>query len=129
MLEHISYHFSDEEKILNNPIITGFPIYGIGGLIIIYLNYYLKTNNVFIIFLLSAILLTLAELITGYIVKAGELGENRKDGKIISWDYSKNFLNYKGIIDLKHFIGFGILGTIIVLNYDKMYSILHKLFV
>ena len=116
MLEHIMYYFSDEEKILNNPIITGFPIYGIGGLIVLYLNYYLKTNNIIIIFLLSAILLTLAELISGYIVKAGKLGENRKDGKIISWDYSKNFLNYKGIIDLKHFIGFGILGTIIVLH-------------
>lgn len=37
-LEHLSYFFSKNKKTLSNPIITGFPLYGIGAYCVILLN-------------------------------------------------------------------------------------------
>ena len=108
--EHINYFFSNSKKALSNPIITGFPLYGLGAYSIIITNNYLSNTNIFLKILIFALVLSIIELITGLYVGAGITNST---GIISSWDYSNEPYNYKGIIDIKHFIIWGLLGVII----------------
>lgn len=123
VFEHLSYYFNPKiKKTLSNPIITGFPIYGLGAYLI------LKTGikNTFLLFIVSALIGTIIELLTGIIVKAGPQGNIREGNTVIvdSWDYSDNILNYKGIIDIKHSLLFGLLGVILVYIHPNIISFL-----
>lgn len=106
--EHISYYFSNTKKTLSNPIIEGFPLYGLVAVIFVFINKYIPKNYL-IEFLIYGMVATSIEFVTGLAVGAGP-----SKGVVDSWDYSNNPLNYKGIIDIYHFIAFGIAGMIIV---------------
>lgn len=118
-LEHISYYISKENKKLLNPIITGFPLYGIGAYCVILINNILQKYNLNSLtrFLIYAILLTLIEYIVGKYVGAGKKNEN---GDIDAWDYTDQRFNYRGIISLKHFIAWGILGLCVEYIHPKI---------
>jgi uncharacterized membrane protein len=116
VFEHISYYIGNKfmntkPKSLSNPIITGFPLYGLVGLLIYYIyKKYLQNTNKFTLFLIFGFIITIIEYIVGkYIVGAGINGD-----KISSWNYHKEPFNYEGIISLRHFITWGILGLIII---------------
>ncbi len=124
VFEHISYYigvkfFNSSPKLLSNPIITGFPLYGLCGLLIYYLyNKFFKDYNYILIFFIYATLLTTIEYIVGINVGAGKttnIGIN-------SWDYSNQPFNYKGIISLKHFILWGISSLIVIKIYPILYN-------
>lgn len=81
------------KKWIKPGVFRGFylPLYGI-GLVICYTCYLLPLNIIFRI-ILVVILLTFIELICGIIFI--------KKLKILLWDYSKNYFNYKGLICMK----------------------------
>ena len=116
VLEHISYYGSDTKKELSNPIITGFPLYGFGALLIIFINEKLKVmgweNNLLIQFMFFGIALSVLEYIVGVYVGAGK--DSYQNGRVNAWDYSGEFMNIDGKISLRHFISWGILGIILV---------------
>ena len=134
VFEHISYYLDpDSKKLLQNPIIEGFPLYGMGALLIYLLIKLLNLNmteknsngdnitknniaNIFSIFTVGAVIGTLIEYFVGMNVGAGEFSgisaEEAKKG-ISSWDYRGEPYNYKGIISLRHFITWGLAGIFI----------------
>jgi len=127
--EHLTYYFfpSAVPKALSNPIIEGFPIYGSGGLLAIWMHKYIKKLPLFIQFLLYGFTFSTFEFIVGLWVGAGkksyvDAGNNNK--LISAWDYSNNFGNILGIIDIYHFVVFGILGMIAGYGGTYLY---HKL--
>lgn len=80
ILEHVSYFIiSHKKKLVANPILEGFPMYGIGGLFLVWLNGLIfggqthkntglfptensvPNDNILIQFLISAIALTIIE--------------------------------------------------------------------
>jgi Predicted membrane protein len=74
------------------------PIYGIGALTVYFaLNSYAK--NKLLLFLLGAILATVVELVTAFIMQK-IFGE-------VWWDYHKKPFNYKGILCLESTIAWG----------------------
>lgn len=81
------------------------PIYGFGGLLICYLLIPFR-ENVFLIFVLSILISTILEYITGYML---EKKYNRK-----WWDYSKRKFNIHGRVCLGNAILFGIMGVITI---------------
>lgn len=90
---------------------TGFligpwcPIYGVGALIIIFfLNYY--KNDVFALFIIAAVLSTILEYLTSFIM---EKAFGRR-----WWDYSKYKFNLNGRICLLNSTSFGIAGVLLV---------------
>jgi len=119
-----------KKKTLENPIMTGFPLYGLGGLLIYYIyNKYLQEYHWIILFLIFGSMISLIEYIVGkYIVDAGKNSfeptlYGKYNGDIVkSWNYSDEPFNYQGIISLRHFISWGILGLIII----KIQPILEK---
>ena len=125
VFEHFSYYIGNhymntKKKTLGNPIMTGFPLYGLGGLLIYYIyDKYLRGYHWIILFLIFGSIISLIEYIVGkYIVDAGQY-----NGDIVkSWNYSDEPFNYQGIISLRHFISWGILGLIII----KVQPILEK---
>ena len=80
------------------------PLYGM-GLCICYFAYTLNINFVFKI-ALTIFLLTFIEFLCGIIFI--------KYFKLPLWDYSNNFLNYKGLICFKFSIYWGILSFIFI---------------
>lgn len=111
-LEHLSYFFgNDKPKALTNPIITGFPLYGTGALIILLLAEKMQNVHWSLQFLVYGFVMSLFEYIIGKIVGAGE--KSYKNGMVWSWDYSNEKYNYEGIISLRHFVCWGILGLIL----------------
>jgi uncharacterized membrane protein len=115
-LEHLNYYFGGTQpKALANPIITGFPIYGMGAYMLIWLNDMLdkhQIHNCLIKFFLFATILTIFEYCVGLIVGAGS--KSYVNGMVASWDYSKQPFNLNGIVSLKHFVVWGILGLILI---------------
>lgn len=117
--EHISYFIEGgKKKSLSNPIITGFPIYGLGALIVIWLRRLVILYNIPLIveFFIYGFALESLELASGLIVKAGsrsyEICDHGEEC-ISSWDYSQSKWNIYGIIDLRHFFLFSISGMIV----------------
>lgn len=113
--EHICYFLNKKKiKILNNIIITGFPLYGLCSLLIIFLSKYYHSNLI-TQFLVNSSLITIIELIIGLCVDAGKT----TNGSIHYWDYSDNFMNYKGIISVRHFVTWGILGITVIYLHNN----------
>lgn len=86
------------------------PIYGFGLVALYLLSTILIGQNLFIKFLVYAIILSLIELISGLFTKL-TLG-------VRLWDYSKHRFNLFGIIDLKHSIIWGLMGVVIDILFN-----------
>ena len=129
IIEHIAYYLSSKKKTLSNPILTGFPLYGFCGLLVIYLDNYtiLHQQSGIIKFITFSIILSTIEYITGILVNAGK--NSNKNNIINSWNYSNNFMNIDGKIDLLHTIFFGLCGYLIAQYYPTMYKYIHRIFI
>lgn len=134
--EHLAYYFSKKTKLVKNPIMEGFPIYGIGAYMIILIMRALQAsssnpkwqaliNNWVFQFVLSAVALTAVEYIGGRIVGAGK---SNTDGHVETWDYSGTFMNFQGIINLKHFLLHGVLGLVILQIHPYLVKYTERLF-
>ena len=125
MVEHIMYYFGSlldpttPGKAMANPILTGFPIYGIGAFSVAAMKYNIVDRFKMSIgteFLLYAFVLMGMEAITGKIVGAGSTSyvkDSQGRNLVWSWDYSKNNYNLGGIVDPMHSIAFAIVGLIV----------------
>lgn len=98
-----------ERKIINTGFLIGpfCPIYGFGAIIMILFLDRFK-NNIFLLFFISFIVLTLWEYIVGVLLE--KLFHTKY------WDYSNHKCNYKGRICLTNSIAWGILGVLFI-NY------------
>lgn len=96
-----------EQKIINRGFLNGpiCPVYGVGALVVI-LGLYPYKDNIVAVFLLSIILTSTVEYITGTILE--------KIFKTRWWDYSKHKFNIQGKVCLLNSILFGILSVIII---------------
>lgn len=104
VMEIISIRIADK-KFTNRGFLIGpyCPIYGTGAITIILLNTYFEIN-VFVLFLLIAICVSIIEYITSYVME--------KLFKARWWDYSDRFLNIHGRVCIRNSVLFGILGII-----------------
>ena len=121
-MEHLRYFFSNgPKKELSNPIITGFPLYGIGAYLVIIFNDLLNKSgieNIIVKFAVFGAVLSVLEYIVGLIVGAGK--NSYKNGMVVSWDYSHEPFNINGIISLNHFFLWGIVGIILIHVHYKL---------
>ena len=120
-MEHVAYTLGQllsanaPKKAWINPVITGFPLYGLAALYILFAKtkivekYKLSVGAEFLLYSTS---ITLIELLTGYYVGAGK-NSHLANGEVESWDYSNNFLNFDGKIDVLHAIVYGFIGLFI----------------
>ncbi len=117
MTEHINYKFFNHTpKRLANPILTGFPIYGLGAVIAIVLYEYIGIKGTIIYqFILFSVIFSIAEMIYGVIVGAGP--NSYLNGMIKHWDYSDQPFNFRGLISLELVIMWGIAGVVIARIY------------
>lgn len=83
-------------------------IYGVGIVFYYTLSHYVKRFNVFIRFLIYAFLGTFIELICGLLLKYGL--------NMMAWSYENCFLNFMGLICLRMFIIWGVLGFVFELT-------------
>lgn len=130
--EHLSYNVLQpvrckvngnecRQKLLANPILTGFPIYGIGALLVIGLNRCLQqplgkmhpVGKLVFDFLFYGTLLTALEYVAGLLVGAGPKAR-RDNGLIHSWDYSEEPFNYRGIVNLRCSFGFALFAVLVI---------------
>ena len=96
-----------ERKVINTGFLKGpfCPIYGIGAVImILFLQSF--SSNIFLLFIISMLVLTLWEYIVAIILE--------KTFHIKYWDYSKNKFNFQGRICLLNSIYWGILGVVFI---------------
>lgn len=77
------------------------PIYGSGAVTILFVTAPVVSNPV-LVYVLSVIAATVLELVTGVVME--------RLFKVKYWDYSKDFMNYKGYICLKSSITWGFMG-------------------
>ena len=96
-----------ERKLINTGFLIGSfcPIYGFGAMIMILLLYRFK-DNIFLLFCMSVIILSLWEYIVGVFLE--------KLFKTKYWDYLDDKFNYKGRICLTNSIAWGILGVLFI---------------
>lgn len=126
--ENVSYLLSEKCKIVNSVVMTGFPLYSIGGLTMVGLNRLMSPKlrkNIPIQFLVYGTVATLLELVTGLVVGAGA-GAKMSNGHVLTWDYSNLPFNYRGIISLKHFVIWGVVGLGAVSLYNTLYPYIRK---
>lgn len=129
-LESMSYFFQGKTYYykLTNPIITAFPLYGIGAFTFILLDYllqYLGINNLNLEFqlIIKVLVLGFAASILEYITGKyfGHAGKTANPGCTLQdWDYSKEPLNIDGIVSFRHMLIWGILGIFIVYTYPYL---------
>lgn len=96
-----------ERKLINTGFLKGpfCPIYGIGAIImIVFLKQF--QDNIFLLFLMSFIVLTIWEYVVGVFL---EKVFNTK-----YWDYSNHKVNFQGRICLTNSIYWGILGVVFI---------------
>lgn len=126
--EHISYYVVRKKKVLSNPIIEGFPIYGIGAYLAIYLNrlfthkWHWIIEIIFFGFIISAI-----EYGIGFIGGAGANSYNG-NGEVIWWDYTDTFLNINGIVNFRHFLTYGILAFVVTKIHPLLVERVNRMF-
>ena len=107
----LSYYFiflKDIPFIRNIPLVWGLPIieiYGVGGIIIVFLFGQLK-NKPIVLFFIGMILMTFFELLTSYLC---DYVLHRS-----YWDYSKEFLNFHGRICFRSSLAWGFLSVFAV---------------
>lgn len=96
-----------EKKVINTGFLKGpfCPIYGIGAVIMILFLQSCK-SNIFLLFIISMIVLTIWEYIVAIILE--------KTFHIKYWDYSNNKFNFQGRICLLNSIYWGILGVVFI---------------
>ena len=103
----VLFVFIIERKWSNRGFLIGYylPIYGSAAL---FMNIFLidLKNQFLLLFLISAIAVTLIEYFTSLIME--------KIYKARWWDYSTKFLNFQGRICIEHTLLFGILGIIFI---------------
>lgn len=96
-------------------------IYGLGAVVLYVLGAFIKTENTVIIFILSAIAGSLAELLAGLFQEA-VFGT-------YSWNYSHHIFNIKGKISLEMGIMWGMLGTLFIKfavpRLNNIFNIMH----
>lgn len=80
------------------------PIYGSGAVIILFVTVPVMFSPL-LVYVMSVFAATALELITGMVME--------KLFKIKYWDYSNNFLNYKGYICLESSIAWGFMGLLV----------------
>ncbi len=116
ILEFI-YRSINTKKIINPGFMSGcvVPLYGFGAVILeIICNLFDKISlnyKIVLIFIISIILLSILELISGLILL--------KFFHLKLWDYSNYKLNYKGLICLKFSIFWGLLSLLYYLFIHK----------
>lgn len=96
-----------EKKIINTGFLKGpiCPIYGIGAIIMFsFLDMF--ENNVFLLFLISLIALTIWEYLVGVLLE--------KIFHTKYWDYSDHKFNFQGRICLTNSICWGVLGVVFI---------------
>ncbi len=95
-----------EKKWVNRGFMTipFLPIYGSGAVSILFAVLPFMASPL-LVFVVSVITATLLELITGLVME--------RLFKVKYWDYSKNFINYKGYICIKSSITWGFMGLLI----------------
>lgn len=96
-----------DRKLINTGFLKGpfCPIYGIGAIIIyIFLSGF--EDNIFLLFLMGFIVLTIWEYIVGVLLE--------KLFKTKYWDYSDHRFNFQGRICLTNSIYWGVLGVIFI---------------
>jgi uncharacterized membrane protein len=112
--EHLSYWAGGTHKTLSNPIITGFPLYGVGALIVYGIREGIKNLcpdlPIEIEMMLYGFSLVAFEALASEFVDAGHSIKCGDTEIVDSWDYSNSAYNIKGVVDLKHFIMFALLG-------------------
>lgn len=81
-------------------------IYGFGAVVLYLIAAFVETDNILVIFILSALAGSLAELLAG-------LFQQTAFGTY-SWNYSGHILNLKGKISLEMGIMWGMLGTLFI---------------
>ena len=115
VFEHMSYYAGDTHKILNNPVITGFPVYGFGALLVYWLIKKIGITSAPAMFATGAVTGTIIEYIVGrWIAHAGKYDQSENEPGIIkSWDYRNEPFNIDGIISLRHFMTWGIAGVVV----------------
>lgn len=79
-------------------------IYGVGIVFYYLVSHYIKKINIFLRFLIYACLGTLIELLCGLLLKYGL--------NMMAWSYSNCYLNFMGLICLRMFFIWGILGFV-----------------
>lgn len=101
-----------EKKWVNRGFMTipFLPIYGFGAVSILFATLPFISNPV-LVYIVAFITATVLELVTGLAME--------RLFKVKYWDYSKNFLNYKGCICLKSSITWGFMGLLITYVINK----------
>lgn len=96
-----------QRKFVNRGFLNGpfCPIYGFGAIILTLCLSDFK-NNIILLFLLSAILMSILEYITSYVME--------KMFHARWWDYSKNKFNINGRVCLKNSTMFGLMSVIFI---------------
>jgi uncharacterized membrane protein len=133
VLEHLVYFITGAKKRLANPILEGFPLYGIGAYICILIERQFLENgynpNSVELFIIFAVVLTLLEYIVGRIIGAGKYNKHANDGcGTFAWDYRGRPYNFEGVIDLTHTILFGFLGLIVIKIHPKIVERVNRMF-
>ncbi len=95
-----------EKKWVNRGFMTipFLPIYGFGAVSILFATLPFMANPL-LVYIVAVITATVLELLTGAFME--------KLFKVKYWDYSNNFMNYKGYICLKSSITWGFMGMLI----------------
>lgn len=94
------------KKWVNRGFINGpfLPIYGTGAVIILFSTVPVMRSPI-LVFIVSVVMATLLEFITGCVME--------RLFKVKYWDYSNNFLNYKGYICFKSSVAWGFMGMLV----------------
>jgi uncharacterized membrane protein len=135
--EHLAYYFSKKVKLMKNPLMEGFPIYGLGAYTIVLVmrglratssnpKWHALLNNWVFQFVLSAVVLTAIEYAGGRIVGAGK---TTATGQVETWDYTGTFMNFQGIINLQHFLLHGVIGVFILQIHPYLIQFINRLFI
>ncbi len=102
----VIYRSYKSRKFINAGFLHGpfLPIYGIGALILIYLDYLSGDSNLLVKFIIFTAALTAIEYITGALFE--------KIFNLVLWDYSKNRFNLKGRVCLSFSAAWGLMAIL-----------------
>lgn len=104
----VIYHIYTDKKFINRGFLFGpvCPIYGVSAVLFIVLLTPLKNSSMLLIFAIGAIVASVVEFITGYLM---EILFNAK-----WWDYTDEKYNIKGYICLKFSLIWGVIALIFI---------------
>lgn len=118
IVEHVFYAVGkkDGKRYMSNPVLTGFPLYGIIAYIVVFLHRMFIYKFSFVVqFFIYGVIISGLEYIIGKIVGAGPDHYHNGDGSIRWWNYSGKVLNFEGLVDLEHFLYYGVFGLVVSL--------------